>query len=129
MEDKIHDLDVLRPKAEYVKLAGKQIDISFIPSGVALDLMELRQELEEMSNTPDKLEEIEKGGEAAKKSFEVAAELCAKITQNQHEEMTREWLLKNTNVQQMKALVEHVTNAVFGSLGGGEDDANPPAGQ
>lgn len=114
---KIHDLDILRPEPEFVKLAGKKIDISYIPSGVALDIMSLRQDLEALTDSEEKLEKIKEGGEEAQKSFEISAEICAKITQAQHEEMDKEWLLTNTDIMQLNALIEYVTNAVFRSLG------------
>jgi len=124
----IHDLDILRPKPEYVKLGGKEIDISFIPSGVALDIIKLREELEALTNTPEKLKNIESGGDVALRSFEISAELCASITRNQHPEMTKEWLLKNTDMFQLKALIEHITQAVFRSLeAGGIETKNQTA--
>jgi len=118
----IHDLDILRPKPEYIQLAGKRIDISFIPSGIALDIMKMQGELQELTDTPEKLEKIRSGGKEAIRSFELAAELCAAITKNQHEEMDKDWLLKNTDVMQIKALMDHITKAVFRSLESSEDE-------
>jgi len=128
----IHDLDILRPKPEYVILGGKQIDISFIPSGIALDIMGLQAELQDLTDTPDKLKKVKSGGDAAKRSFEIAAELCAAITRSQHEEMDQDWLMKHTDVLQIKALMEHVSRAVFKSLESAEDDElkkQPAAGE
>ena len=121
-EPKIHDLDILRPPAEYVRLAGKDIDVSFIPSGIALDIMGLQAELQELTDSPEKLKKIEKGGSEAARSFEIAAELCAAITSSQHEEMTKEWLMKNADVVQIKALMDHITRAIFKSFESSEDE-------
>jgi hypothetical protein len=118
----IHDLDVLRPPAEYVLLAGKQIDISFVPSGIALDIMGLQKELKNLTDSSEKLKKIEKGGDEARRSFEIAAELCASIISTQHPEMTKEWLLKNTDANQIKVLMDCITNAVFRSLETGDED-------
>ena len=118
----VHDLDVLRPPSEYVQLAGKKIDISFIPAGVAMDIMAGQQELLKLTNTPAKLKKVEAGGGEAKRSFDIAANLCAAITSSQHEEMDKAWLLKNTDVVQIKVLMDYVTKAVFHSLEGAEDD-------
>ena len=125
MADKpiVYDLDVLRPAPEYVLLAGKKIDISFIPSGVAIDIMEMQQKMQELTNTPEKLKRIKKGGNEATKSFQLAADICAKITETQHKEMNKEWLLKNTNVLQLQKLIEHVTNTVLKSIGGAEGES------
>ncbi len=124
-----HDLDVLRPQPEYVLLGGKKIDISFIPAGVAMDAMGLQDELNKLTNTPEKMKKVAAGGTPAKRTFEIAAEICAAITSCQYPEMDKDWLLKNTDVAQIKALVEYVTIAVAGSLEGAEDDEikNPPA--
>ncbi len=118
----VHDLDVLRPKPEYVLLGGKQIDISFIPAGVAMDMMALQQELNKLVNTPEKLRKVAAGGKEAQRTFEIATDLCAAITSSQYPEMDKAWLLKNTDALQIKALVEYVTSAVSRSLEGAEDD-------
>ena len=117
----IHDLDILRPKPEYVRLGGKEIDISFIPSGVAMDIMALQEELRELTDSPEKLDALRAGGKEAQRSFEIGAELCAAITASQYPEMDKEWLLKHTDVFQIKALIEHVTKAVFKSLESAEE--------
>ncbi len=124
-----HDLDVLRPQPEYVLLGVKQIGISFLPAGVAMDMMTLQQELSKLTNTPEKLKKVAAGGKEAGRTFEIAADLCAAIASSQHPEMNKEWLLKNTDVLQIKALVEYVTTAVSRSLDSAEDDEikNPPA--
>ncbi len=130
MADKpiIHDLDVLRPKPEFVKLGGYQIDISFIPSGIALEIMSLKSELTDLTDTPEKVAKIESGGIEAIKSFDITAEVCAKITETQHKEMTKEWLLKNTDMLQLKSLIEYITQAMLSSLeAGGIDTKNPIA--
>ena len=118
----IHDLDILRPRSVFVRLAGKEIDIGFIPSGIAIDVLQLHSELQGLTDSKEKLERIESGGVEARRSFEIAAELCAAITKAQHPEMDKDWLLRNTDVVQIKALMEHVTQAVFGSLDSVEDE-------
>jgi len=118
----IYDLDVLRPTSVYVILAGKKIDIGFIPSGIAVDIMKLKTELTGLTDSREKIARIEDGGEEAQRSFEIAAELCAAITKSQYPEMDKDWLMKNTDVVQLKALMEHITQAVFRSLESVEDD-------
>ena len=118
----VHDLDVLRPQPEYVKLAGEKIDVSFIPAGVAMDIMGMQAELVKLTGTEAKMKKVAAGGDEAKKSFDIAAQLCAAITKGQHAHMDKEWLLANTDVVQIKALMDYVTKAVFNSLAGAEDD-------
>ena len=38
-----------------------------------------------------------------------------------HEEMTKDWLLKHTDVIQVRALMDHITKAVFKSLESAEE--------
>jgi hypothetical protein len=118
----IQDLDVLRPPAEYVRLGGKDIDISFIPSGVAIDLMALQDKINDLVDTPEKLAKVREGGEAALTTFDLSAEMCAKVTSTQFPEMDKAWLLKNTSVGQLKILVARVTAAVYRSLQTAEDE-------
>lgn len=118
----VHDLDVLRPQPEYVKLAGKKIDISFIPSGIAMEAMQMQQELQKLTDTPEKIKKVRAGGKAAQRTFEIAAELCAGITKSQYPEMDKEWLLNHTDALQIKALIGFVTAAVSRSLETAEDD-------
>lgn len=118
----VHDLDVLRPQPEFVRLAGKDIDVSFIPAGVAMDIMAGQQELLKLADTPEKLKKVAAGGKEARRTFEIAAELCASITSSQHPEMDKAWLLKHTDVVQIKALMDYVTKAVSSSLDSAEDD-------
>jgi len=118
----IHDLDILRPAPEYVKLAGKEIDISFIPSGIAIDIENIQEKMNKLTDTPAKMKKIAGGGKEAAQSFDIAAELCAKITSSQHEEMDKEWLLKNTDIFQIKALMEYVISATTKSFESIEDE-------
>lgn len=118
----VHDLDVLRPASVIVRLGGKEIDIGFVPSGIAVDVMKLKDELEGLTGSEDKLKEIEEGGDAAIRSFELAADLCATITKSQHAEIDKEWLMKNTDIIQLKALMDLITRSVFQSLQSVEDD-------
>lgn len=118
----IYDLDVLRPKPEYIKLGGRNIDISFIPSGVALEIMTMQEKLRKLTDTPEKMSKIKGGGREAFDSFEISADLCAKITSCQYQEMTKEWLLKNTSVRQLRKLMDFVADAVYKSLRGMEEE-------
>jgi len=112
----IHDLDVLRPAPEYVQLAGKKIDISFIPSGVAIDVMKAQQELQDMTDTPEKMAALEGDVEGSRRTFEICAEICSLITKSQHPEMDSEWLLANTDVVQVRTLLDLVTTSVSRSI-------------
>jgi hypothetical protein len=118
----IQDLDILRPEPEYVMLAGKKIDISFIPSGIAVDMMSLQDRINAMVDSPEKIARVREGGTEALETFYLSAEMCAKLACAQHPEMDKEWLLKNTSIPQLKVLVARVTAAIYRSLESVEDD-------
>ena len=119
----IHDLDVLRPPPEYVILSGKKIDIGFIPSGLAIAITNESRKLQELAADPGKLKEMDDGGPAAADSFEILAGMCATITSVQHEEMTKAWLLENTNLQQLSVLAAHISAAVNRSMATIQDES------
>ena len=117
---KIHDLDVLRPPQEFVRLGGNDIDISFIPSGVAIDVMSMQDQLTAIQGETDDI---------SKERFALVAELCAKITENQYPKMDKAWLLKNTDVLQLKRLIELISEGITKSLASvgvdADDDEDP----
>ena len=84
------DLDILKPEQQKIRLAGKEIDISFIPSGIALKALEMQEELRDVQK-----KDVANDAEASKKAFDISAEICGLICQAQNTEMTKEWLLKN----------------------------------
>ena len=106
----IHDLDVLRPPPEYVRLAGKDIDISFVPSGVSVDISNVLRRLQELDIDTENLDET------AEEGVEIMAELCALITIKQYPEMNRDWLLAHTSATQLRKLLEHITDAMNRSI-------------
>ena len=116
-EPLIHDLDILRPPPEYVVLAGKKIDISFVPSGVALDISRVLRKLQSLNVSEENLEET------AEEGVEIMADLCALITVKQQPEMTRDWLLANTSSMQLRALMERITDAMNRSIEGMQENA------
>lgn len=123
-EPLIHDLDILRPPPEYVVLAGKKIDISFVPSGVALDISRVLRRLQELDVSTENLDET------AEEGVGIMAELCALITVKQQPEMTKDWLFANTNSMQLRALMERIVEAMNRSVEGireGEASKKPQA--
>lgn len=118
----IQDLDILRPPPEYVRLGGKDIDISFVPAGVAIDILGLQDQMTELAGTEAKVERLVNNREASIRLFDLQAEYCAKLTSAQFPEMDKQWLLKHTTIRQLKILINRVTLAVTRSLAAVEDD-------
>lgn len=118
----IQDLDVLRPTPEYVRLGGKDIDISFVPAGVAIDILGLQDQMTELAGSDEAVERLTKDRDASVRLFDLQAEYCAKLTSAQFPEMDKDWLLKHTSVRQLKILIARVTSAVTRSLAAVEDE-------
>lgn len=91
-QPEILDLDKLVPKKRIVKLAGKAIDVSKIPSEVTLELAENEDKLQSAG------------------SFEMIFDMVIKICNatNPDEDITKEWLVKNTSLEQLMALMEFI---------------------
>ncbi|MBU8733434.1 hypothetical protein KM915_25820 [Cytobacillus oceanisediminis] len=94
MAQEILDLDKLIPDKRIVKLAGKEIDVSKIPSEVTIEMAAKQDEMKSGTN----------------KSFDMVFETAIKIcnASNQDEPITKEWLIKNTTLDQLLALMEFI---------------------
>lgn len=115
MPDNILDLDILRPKPQKVKLAGHTIDVSFIPVGITFDIDEIVNELAKYDE-----EALRKGGEEARKAFDLAVRMCALFCSVHHEEMDEDWFRANVSPQQVNALAEVLKDTLTKSYEGVE---------
>jgi len=109
------DLDVLRPEPKIVKLAGKEIDVSFIPCGITFEVDGLVNEL-----TTYDLDTVQEGGEESKRAFDTALKLCSIFCSHKHPEMTVEWFRDNTGAVQINKLVEIIQGTLLKSYAGTE---------
>lgn len=105
---KIQDLDVLKPEARFVKIGGKEIDVSFIPCGITFDIDRIANKLIAMDVT-----EIEKGGEKAREAFNLTIELCSKFCSFKHPELDENWFMTNATPAQVAAFAEAVKDALY----------------
>ena len=96
MSDKgpeILDLDKLLEDKRLIKLEGKEIDVSKIPSKITLEIA-------------NKFDDIDKNDP---ESMDVVMDLVLDIINSQNkEEITKDWLLENTDINQLIALLEFV---------------------
>ncbi|GAE27028.1 hypothetical protein JCM9140_3140 [Halalkalibacter wakoensis JCM 9140] len=94
----ILDLDKIIPKKRIVKLSGKEIDVSKIPSEVTLELAEKAEMLQSGSS----------------ESFPMVFDMMIKICNatNQSEEVTKDWLVKNTSMEQLTVLMEFIMKPI-----------------
>ena len=92
MEGKILDLDKLVPEKRIIRLAGKEIDVSKIPSRVTLEIAQ-------------KADVLKSGSE---ESFPLLLELVVQICKPSQPDINADWLVDNTSLDQLIALIEFV---------------------
>src|SRR5690625_5246151 len=89
---KILDLDKLVPEQRIVKLAGEEIDVSKIPSRVTMEVAEKAEVLKSGSN----------------ESFPILLDMIVKICKPSKPGITQDWIIDNTSMDQLLALIEFV---------------------
>lgn len=109
----IQDLDVLRPESKFVKINGKQIDVSFIPCGITFDIDSIMQELGSMTQ-----KEIESEPEKTKKAFDLSVKLCATFCEHNYPELNEKWFRNNTDALQIKAFADAIKTALTKAYAG-----------
>ena len=101
------DLDVLRPPETLVKIGNKEINVGFVPSGITWEVDEIKNKLISLNQ-----KDLQKGGEAAKKGYNLAMQLCSVYCTVKHPEMTVEWFKANTDAQQVGKMAEVIIEAL-----------------
>lgn len=113
--EEIIDLDILRPKIKKVKLAGKILDISYIPCGVTFEIDGIIREM----GTLD-VSKLDRDTKETKRGFDLTLKLCSTYASIQYPEMTEEWFRKNCSAEQLNVLVTSIRNALTESYKGVE---------
>lgn len=113
--NEIIDLDILRPAKKILKLDGKEIDVSFVPTAITFDIDKMMNELAKIP-----LKEIEKGGEQSKKAFDISAKICSIFCENTNPEMDYDWFCKNTSAPQVNVFINEIKQALIASYKGVE---------
>lgn len=106
--ENIIDLDLLRPKKKIVKLAGKEIDVSFIPCGITFEIDSFIREI----NLSDK-EQLLQGGEETKRIFDATIKLCSTFCKIKYPEMNEEWFRSNVSPEQVQILAEAIQESLL----------------
>jgi hypothetical protein len=109
----IVDLDILRPKKVCVTLAGKTIDVSFIPVGITFEIDGIVRDLMKLNQ-----QEIQTGGEDTKKALDLTIKLCATYSSIDHPEMTEEWFRKHVDAKQTARMADIIKDALLSSYEG-----------
>jgi len=89
---KILDLDKLIPDQRIVRLAGEDIDVSKIPSRVTMEVAE-------------KADVLQSGSQ---ESFPILLDMIVKICKPSKQDITQDWIVDNTSMDQLLALIEFV---------------------
>lgn len=109
MSNAVMDLDIIRPKANIVRINNKEFDLSFIPTGITFEVDELvNQKLAKLDY--QKLEKHD--NEEVKKAFDLSIELCVTLLGFIDPTITREWFLRNTSSGQVEKLVQVIKIAL-----------------
>lgn len=89
---KILDLDKLIPDKRVIVLAGEEIDVSKIPSRVTMEVAEKAEVFKE----------------AGSESFPALLDMIVKICKPSKQDITQDWIVDNTSMDQLLALIEFV---------------------
>jgi len=116
MPEEVLDLDILRPEKKIVRLAGKEIDVSFIPCGLTWDIDKIARQLYEL----DRAKAEEGTTEETKRAFDLTVDLCVTFCQWKHKEMTREWFVENVDIMQLERLAATISSTLERSYAGAE---------
>lgn len=93
-ESLIRDFNTVIPRKRIAKLAGEEIDVTLIPSRIALELSIFR----------DKVLDMKSFEEVQRKSLELVAKVC----QVKNPKITVDWLLDNTHYEQLIGFIDFV---------------------
>lgn len=96
MAQEILDLDKIITAERIVRLAGKDIDVSKIPSRVTLEIAEKSDKLKTGSD----------------ESFPIMLDLVVKICKPSFPEITKDWIIDNTDLNQLLTLIEFILKPI-----------------
>lgn len=120
----IEDLDLLRPEPRAIKLAGKEIDVSFIPVAITFDVDRILRELNKLG-----VIDPEQDDGAMRKAFDLSVELCVLFCEHNHPEMDSDWFYENVDAVQVKAFTSAIREALvraYEKVTGGPKNAEAP---
>jgi len=105
---KVIDLDILRPEPSFVKLNGKSIDVSFVPTAITFDLDGVVQELMKLDSKT-----IESNQDESKKALGLAVRLCSIFSAHQYPEMDEAFFWNHVSPTQVKGFADAIQQALF----------------
>ncbi len=115
---KVIDLDILRPEPQLVKMAGREIDVSFVPCGITFELDEIVQQLVKLDAGT-----IQNDVTEQRRAFDLGVRLCAIFCKRKYPDMDEEWFLDNASSQQITGFANAIQSALMRSYAGIEAHA------
>jgi hypothetical protein len=115
---KILDLDTLRPESTFIKVGGKDIDVSFLPTAITWDVDKIIQELSSFTK-----ELLLENKEETKRAFDLSIKLCAIFCEHKYPELNEKYFLENCDVNQIKVFVDSIKGTLFKAYNGIEIDS------
>ena len=109
------DLDILKPEKRIVKIAGKEIDASFVPVAITWQVDKLVRELVDLGTNVEKKDEEK----YQKRALDLSCELCAAFSYK-HAELDKDWWMENASPQQVEAFVGVIKTALEQAYAGVE---------
>ena len=103
----VEDLDLLRPESKFIKIGGKEIDVSFLPCAITFDIDQIMQELSKFSE-----DEIKKDPIKTKEAFELSVKLCAIFCQHLYPELDYNYFMNNCAVNQIDRFSKSIRGAL-----------------
>ena len=115
MNGEVVDLDILRPPPKIVKLAGKEIDISYVPCAITWDIDGI---VNDMLVLDQQAIATEPRGKDARKAFDLAIDLCVAFCSWKHPDMDKDWFVKNVDPRQVNMLATTIQETLRKSYEG-----------
>ena len=109
----IHNLDEKQNPPEYIRLGGIDMDISFIPCGVAIPLTKAYEEWREHYNKHG-IDNIRKNNDIAQENNLLIAKTVSVFTTYADEKINEDWLLKNLSVENLGFVFKKIMGAISG---------------
>ncbi|CRK80304.1 hypothetical protein [Neobacillus massiliamazoniensis] len=110
MAQEILDLDKLIPEQRIIRLAGKEIDVSKIPSRVTLEIAEKSDVLKSGSN----------------ESFPLLLDMIVKICKPSQPDINSDWLIDHTSLDQLLSMIEFILKPIQDrAKGNGKNEESP----
>jgi hypothetical protein len=110
---KVEDLDVLRPEPRYVKIGGKEVDVSFIPCGITFEIDRIVNELRGFTQ-----EDMLSNNEITNRAFDLSIDMCVAFCERKYPELNKEYFMDNCSPEQIRAFSAAISEALYKAYAG-----------